>query len=160
MHRARVEQQVNERHRKKEEAGDGGDGGGSGEAGAKQHEVQDETPLAPIGPEEIAIFIDHEKLRGNLRGEPPFPFGHDRLSGADDADGGVIARPQFGQQTGAAGWIGVVGDTRNLSTKPDRCAGEAGDQIDLHRVAENLVEFGNQRIEQLARAALNQQDPG
>ena len=54
--------------------------------------MQNQTPLAYVCPEEIAILVDDEKLGGNLRGQPPFPFRHDRLGGADDSDGVVVLR--------------------------------------------------------------------
>ena len=122
--------------------------------------MHDETPLAPIRPEEIAILIDDEKLRGDLGGEPPFPFRHDWLRGADDADRGVVAGLQLVEQTDPARWFGVIRYARDGSTKTLGDSGEAGDEIDLHCVAIDLIEFGDQRIEQMARAALDQQDPG
>ena len=147
MHRARVEEQISEGHGEKQQTGDGGNGGGSGESGAEKHEVQDEAPLAAVGPEEVAIFIDDEELRGDARGEPPFPFGHDGLGGADDSDGGVVARFQFGQEAGAAGRIGIVGDARNFPVEAGRDAGEAGYQIDFDAGSINLKQPGDEGIE-------------
>jgi hypothetical protein len=105
--------------------------------------VQDEAPLGAVGPEKIAVFVNHEKLGGDAGGEPPFPLGHDRLRGADDSDGGVVAGLQFNQQLGAARWIGIIGNARDFPAKALWRAGEAGDQIDLDPVAVDLIEFWN-----------------
>ena len=120
--------------------------------------MQNEAPLAPIGPEEITVLVDDEKLCGDFCREPPFPFGHDRLGRADDSDGGVVARLQFAEQLRAAFGLGVIGHARYGSSKTNGRAGEARDQIDHGLLAEDLIKFGNQRVEEMARAALDQED--
>ena len=160
MYNPCVEKQISECHRKKQQARNGRHRSGAGEAGAEKHEVHDETPVGAIGPEEIAVFIDDEKFRGDFCREPPLPFRHDRLGGADDSYRGVIARFQFSEQAQAAGRLGVIGYARYGSAQTIGRSGEAGDEIDLNSIAVDLIELGDQGVEQMARAAFDQQDTG
>lgn len=158
MHCASVKDQVRERQREQQESDQSRNGGRAGEAGPVRDEPRDIPPVRPIEPEEIAVFVQDEDLRLQVRAQPPLPFGHDRLARANHPHDGILAGVKVGQNPIAGSRAAVFGDTKHASVETLRQAGVAGDQVDFELVPEEAAERGYDALNQMARTAFDQQD--
>ena len=156
-----IENEEKQSERKGEQAADGSERPFPGQPQADQGEAANGARILPLHPEVIAIFINDEKLRGHAQCDQPFPFGHDRLGGADHAGEGVVAGTQFANQPGAAFAGIIVGHTINGGVLvAGRGAAVAGHNVDADPGSPHVVKMGHHSFEQRSVAALNEQNSG
>jgi len=113
--------------------------------------------LSPVEPQEAGEFVDDENFGRQARHQCPFPFGHDGLAGAEDAEGGVLARCEVAKKLPACGWAGVVFYAINAAAETHGRGLVASDEIELHGFAVDLVEKRDECVESAARSALDQE---
>lgn len=154
------QQQIAQRKRKCQQAAERGDGAGTGQARAIQHEVPDRPPVRPVEEEEIAILIDDKNLGRKFPSGEPFPLGHDRLAGTDDAAGVVTLGSEFAVErapSAAARMIGHAIDGAHLRTEALRQAGITREHVDpllFGRIV--VIEPGQDFFDEMAGTALDE----
>lgn len=113
-----------------------------------------------VHPKVVAVFIEDEYFAGEPCGEHPFPFGHDGLGRANDADDAVSVGAEFLVELLARRAGGIIRDAvdrASILAEVLRHAAVAGDQVAGHfRMI--LIEDGEQVFEQIAASALDEQD--
>src|SRR5262245_15678041 len=99
--------------------------------------------MAAVEPEVVAIFVDDENLGGDAEGQSPFPLGHERLGGADDAGQRVSILRELTVEAAASAASAVISDAvqpRSFGSEAARKLGVAGDQIDGDFLAPGFAE--------------------
>ena len=157
MYEPSVKQQISQRDWEKEKAREGRDRRGSGHSGAIEREVDDGVEVPPVDPEVVAVFVEDENFRRELRAEDPFPLEHDRLGGADDAGDRVIFGLELGVKAFAGRGARIIGYAEDFAVKPLRHSGIAGHEVDLEILAIGFMQSGNEVVEQPARSALDEE---
>src|SRR5579864_5282331 len=107
----------------------------------------------------VAIFVYHEELGVELPGKRPFPLGHQRFGGADDAGEIVMARGEGRVEAAARIAAAILVHVEDFSAESLGRIAEAGDQIDLEGLAVDFEEMRDQAVEDSARSAFDQQNP-
>ena len=105
-----IRQQKHQRKREQRQPRECRDSLGSRQSGAKEKEMDDDSPVGVIGPEEIAILVHDEQLGRYLRCERPFPLRHDRLIGADDADPRIAMSTKLCVEPRSSFFSLIIGD--------------------------------------------------
>ena len=146
MHYGREKQQKNECEWKHQEAHNGGHRCRAAQSQAGAREGREVVDVAPIQVQKAGEFVDDENFRGQARYQRPFPFGHDGLARAEDAESGVFARCEFAEELPACGGVGVIFYPINAASEICGCGLVAREQIEFHGFAVDLVEKRNERV--------------
>ena len=113
--------------------------------------------MAPVEKHETGEFVDDENFRRQPRDRRPFPFGHDGLARAENAEGGVLARCEFAKEAPALGGAGVIFYAIHAAAETCGHGLVASEQIEFHGFAVDLVEQRDESVERAARSALDQE---
>jgi hypothetical protein len=122
--------------------------------------MADQIRMAPIQPEIVRVFVDHENLHRELGAEPPFPFGHDGFGGADQTGNGMAPRVQVGYELMASRSSAVVVDVEDPAVDARRRTRVTRHQVDFNVRAEHGAERGDDGLDQAARSAFDEQQAG
>src|SRR5579883_748740 len=155
MRKTCVHKQITECQGEEEQSRDGRNRRCAGHACPIQHEVRHDPPVTPVEPEIIAVLVDDKDFSGQLGRERPFPFGHDRLAGADDPGDRIIFRLEFRKEPLARLPALVIGDSKHFAAKAFGDARKAGHQVDFDLFAVGFVQSRDQIVEQPARPAFD-----
>ena len=115
--------------------------------------------MEAVEPDKIRIFIDEKKPGGNLEGNRPFPFCHERLAGAYDAYIGVPVGDELPVEAAAqvaAAVIGHMVEARGFGLKTLRQGRVATDHVDEDVLAPGIAKRRKQALEKVPRAAFDE----
>jgi hypothetical protein len=157
MHYDREKQQIEEREREQQKTPHGGRSSGAAQAQAGPREGREAAHMAPVEKNKTCEFVDDENLGRQSRHRGPLPFGHDGLARAEDAEGCILTRRKFAEEAPALGGAGVIFYAIDVAAKTHGRGRVAGEQIEFHGFAVDLVEQRNERVERAARSALDQE---
>ena len=113
--------------------------------------------MSVVYEKESGEFVNDKNFRGQASRQHPLPLGHDGLVRTEDAHHGIFARRQFFVEAPARGGAGVVLDAIHAAAETEGRVLVAGDQIEFHGIAIDIVELRDQAIEHGARPALDQE---
>jgi N-acetylmuramic acid 6-phosphate etherase len=117
--------------------------------------------MEAIEPDKIRIFVDEKKPGGNLEGNRPLPFCHERLARAYDAHVSVPVGDELLVEAVAqfaAAVVGHVVKTTGFGMKPLRQRRKATDDIDKDVLAPGIAKRGKQALKQVPRTAFDEEN--